>query len=105
MKKVNEKLYKLFNDINRHNKKYLTEDKYSREVRKAREYCEKNKGVKNGIKITYSTGVRTYKNFGVYDIEKPNEKTPKAPEVKEKEIDKYAVKYNYIKLMMAKNGE
>lgn len=103
MKKVNEKLYKLFNDINRHDKKYLTEDKYSKEVRKAREYCEKNGAVKNGIKITYTTGVRTYKNFGVYDIEKPNEKTPKAPEPKE--IDETKIAYNYIKLMMAKNGE
>lgn len=97
MKKVNDKLYKLFNDVNRHNKTYINEDKYSREVRKAREYAKKNK-VAYGAKITYSTGVRTYKNFGVFDVEKENDKTPKLkPEVKD--VDKYNVAYNYYKLL------
>lgn len=65
----NEKLYKLFNDVNRHNKKYINESEEARQIRKAKEYCKNNK-VANGIKETYGTGVRTYKNFGVYDIEK-----------------------------------
>lgn len=96
--KKNDKLYKLFNDINRHSKKYINEDKYSREVRKASEYCKKN-NVANGIKTTYSTGVRTYKNFGVYDVE------PNITEIeKEKEtLDEIKVAYNYIKLMMNRN--
>lgn len=100
----NEKLYKLCNNLNRHNKTYLYEDKYSREERKAREYLKKNGDINsiNGIKTTYTTGVRTYKNFGIYDIEKSNKNTPKIPE--KKEIDKTAVKYNFIKLMMSRNG-
>lgn len=102
MKKINAKLYRLANDINRHSKKYINEDKYSKEVRRANEYCKKN-NIANGIKTTYSTGVRTYKNFGVYDIEKPNEKTPKDLEVKEKQLDETKVAYNYVKLMMNKN--
>ena len=98
MKKTNAKLYKLFNDVNRHSKKYINEDKYSREVRKANEYCKKN-NVANGIKVTYSTGVRTYKNFGVYDVE------PNTMEIEEKKktLDETKVAYNYIKLMMNRN--
>ena len=98
MKKINAKLYKLFNDVNRHSKKYIHEDKYSREVRKANEYCKKN-CTANGIKITYSTGVRTYKNFGIYEIE------PNITKIEEKKetLDKTKVAYNYIKLMMNKN--
>lgn len=95
MKKTNAKLYKLFNDINRHSKKYLNEDKYSKEVRKAKEYCKKN-NVANGIKVTYSTGVRTYKNFGVYDVEPNITKIEKEKET----LDEIKVAYNYIKLMM-----
>lgn len=93
--KKNDKLYKLFNDVNRHNKKYINEDKYSREVRKANKYCKKN-NIANGIKVTYSTGVRTYKNFGVYDVE------PNTIEIEEKKetLDEIKVAYNYIKLMM-----
>lgn len=101
MKSKNDKLYKLFNDVNRHSKAYINEDKYSREERKAKEYCKKVK-IANGIKETYSTGVRTYPDFGVCDMELKEEHTLEEKQT-EMPLDENKVAYNYIKLLMA-NG-
>lgn len=100
MKNKNDKLYKLLNDINRHNKAYINEDKYSKEERKAKEYCKRVK-IENGIKATYSTGVRTYPDFGVCDMELRED--IKQSEEEEMPLDENKVAYNYIKLLMA-NG-
>ena len=62
------KLFKIVNDINRHDKKYLHEDKITRQVRKAKAYVKNEKRVGNGIKSTNSKGVRTYKNFGIFHL-------------------------------------
>lgn len=100
MKNKNDKLYKLLNDINRHSKAYINEDKYNREERKASEYCKRVK-IANGIKATYSTGVRTYPDFGVCDMELRED--VKQSEEEEMPLDENKVAYNYIKLLMA-NG-
>ena len=100
MKNKNDKLYKLLNDVNRHSKAYINEDKYSKEERKAKEYCKKVK-IANGIKATYSTGVRTYPDFGVCDMELKEEEH--TPEEEQMPLDENKVAYNYIKLLMA-NG-
>lgn len=100
MKNKNDKLYKLLNDINRRSKAYINEDKYSKEERKAKEYCKRVK-IANGIKATYSTGVRTYPDFGVCDMELRED--IKQSEEEEMSLDENKVAYNYIKLLMA-NG-
>ena len=102
MKNKNEKLYKLLNDVNRHSKKHINEDKYSKEERVASEYCKKLK-IANGIKATYSTGVRTYPDFGVCDMELREETHTLEEKQTEMPLDENKVAYNYIKLLMA-NG-
>ncbi len=99
-----EKLYKLFNDINRHNTKYLHEDKISYDVRIAKEYVRLHKNLENAIQKTYTTGVRTYKDFGVYDTKL---KEDQHEEVKEemKKPNELDVLSNYVKLLMIREKE
>lgn len=66
------KLYDLFNDINAGSKKHLNENHDNRVLRKAREYCKTN-NIENGIKPTFTTGTRTWENFGIFQYEKPRE--------------------------------
>lgn len=78
------KLYEMFNDINRVSKKHLNETHDGRMVRKAKEYSRKN-NVENGMKETFSTGTRTWKNFGIFNYEKPTLKEEKPIKVETEE--------------------
>ena len=97
--KKDDKLYKIFNDLNLVNRKHINETCDAYKLRKAKEYARKN-NIICGIKSTYTTGTRTYKNFGIFDYEAPKnntyEETKKCDDVK---TEKYME--NYIELRLA----
>ena len=93
-----EKLYKMFNDINRVSKKHLHENHDGRVLRMSKKYCKEN-NIENGIKETFSSGTRTWENFGIFQYEKPSEEYQE--ETRETEEEKEFKKTIELELRLA----
>lgn len=102
--KNHEKLHEMFNDINRVSKKHLYENHDGRVLRKTKEYCKEN-NLENGIKETFSTGTRTWENFGIFQYEKTSEEYQEEPEeTVETEEEKEKKKTLELELRLAQLG-